>query len=152
MTESEAFEHDDADARLAAYGRMRARVSDAFAPLARRLPQAAEDIRLLGTSGTVTTLASLHLNLPRYDRQAIDGLIVPCTSMRSISERLSTMTLGERQKLPCIGTERADLVVAGCAILESILDIWPAQRLGVADRGIREGILRGLMDRDGRMM
>ncbi len=152
LTESEAFEHDDADARLAAYGRMRARVSDAFAPLARRLPQAAEDIRLLGTSGTVTTLASLQLNLPRYDRQAIDGLIVPCTSMRSISERLSTMTLGERQKLPCIGTERADLVVAGCAILESILDIWPAQRLGVADRGIREGILRGLMDRDGRMM
>ncbi|CCW18852.1 Exopolyphosphatase [Sphingobium indicum BiD32] len=152
LTESEAFEHDDADERLAAYDRMRARVSEAFSPLARRLPQGAEDIRLLGTSGTVTTLASLHLNLPRYDRQAIDGLIVPCASMRAISERLSTMALGERQKLPCIGTERADLVVAGCAILEAILDIWPAQRLGVADRGIREGILRGLMDRDGRMM
>jgi exopolyphosphatase/guanosine-5'-triphosphate,3'-diphosphate pyrophosphatase len=152
LTESEAFDHGDPAERLAAYGRMRARVAEAFSPLARRLPREAEGIRLLGTSGTVTTLASLHLGLPRYDRQAIDGLIVPCESMRSISNRLSGMSLADRQKLPCIGTERADLVVAGCAILESILDIWPAQRLGVADRGIREGILRGLMDRDGRVM
>lgn len=152
LTESEPFDHGDAVARLDAYGRMRARVAEAFAPLARRLPVPRSDIRLLGTSGTVTTLASLHLDLPRYDRQAIDGLIVPAASMRSISGRLSSMPLGERQKLPCIGSERADLVVAGCAILESILDIWPAERLGVADRGIREGILRGLMDRDGVKM
>ena len=152
LTESEAFDHDDPAERLAAYGRMRARVSEAFLPLARRLPRNAQGIRLLGTSETVTTLASLHLNLPRYDRQAIDGLIVPCDAMRAISDRLSGMALAERQQLPCIGTERADLVVAGCAILESILDIWPAERLGVADRGIREGILRGLMDRDGRAM
>ncbi|KEQ53053.1 Ppx/GppA phosphatase family protein [Sphingobium chlorophenolicum] len=152
LTESEPFDHADPMDRLSAYGRMRARVAEAFAPLARRLPDARADIRLLGTSGTVTTLASLHLDLPRYDRQAIDGLIVPSTSMRSISARLSSMPLAERQKLPCIGTERADLVVAGCAILESILDIWPAERLGVADRGIREGILRGLMDRDGVKM
>lgn len=152
LTESEPFDHVDPIDRLDAYVRMRTRVADAFAPLARRLPPAQSDIRLLGTSGTVTTLASLHLDLPRYDRQAIDGLIVPSTSMRAISARLSTMPLTERQKLPCIGTERADLVVAGCAILESILDIWPAQRLGVADRGIREGILRGLMDRDGVKM
>jgi exopolyphosphatase/guanosine-5'-triphosphate,3'-diphosphate pyrophosphatase len=72
--------------------------------------------------------------------------------MRAISARLSAMNLAERQLLPCIGTERADLVVAGCAILESILDIWPAERLGVADRGIREGILRSLMERGGGMM
>ena len=65
--------------------------------------------------------------------------------MRGISERLSGMTTNERQALPCIGRERSDLVVAGCAILETILDLWPADRLGVADRGIREGILRGLM-------
>ncbi|MEJ7932933.1 Ppx/GppA phosphatase family protein [Sphingobium sp. AN558] len=149
LTESELFDHGDAQERHAAYARMRARVADAFAPLARRLPRDAIGMRLLGTSGTVTTLASLHLELPRYDRQAIDGLIVPAPSMRAISTRLATMSLAERQKLPCIGTERADLVVAGCAILESIMDIWPAQRLGVADRGIREGILRGLMDRDG---
>lgn len=148
LTESELFDHGDPAERLAAYGRMRARVADAFAPLASRLPRGLDDIRLLGTSGTVTTLASLYLDLPRYDRQAIDGLIVPTGSMRDISSRLAAMPLAERQKLPCIGTERADLVVAGCAILESILDIWPALRLGVADRGIREGILRGLMDRD----
>ncbi|HKY80341.1 MAG TPA: Ppx/GppA phosphatase family protein [Sphingobium sp.] len=152
LTESELFDHADPGERIDAYARMRARVAEAFAPLARRLPKETRDIRLLGTSGTVTTLASVHLNLPRYDRQAIDGLIVPSSSMRSISARLSTLPLVERQKLPCIGTERADLVVAGCAILESILDIWPAERLGVADRGIREGILRGLMDRDGAMM
>ena len=65
--------------------------------------------------------------------------------MRDISRRLSTMSIEERMALPCIGDERADLVVAGCAILEAILDLWPARRLGVADRGIREGILRSLM-------
>jgi exopolyphosphatase/guanosine-5'-triphosphate,3'-diphosphate pyrophosphatase len=111
-------------------------------------PHRAPDLRLLGTSGTVTTLASVHLELPQYDRSAVDGLIVPSSSMREISTRLSGMAPAERRKLPCIGTERADLVVAGCAILESILDIWPAPRLGVADRGIREGILRSLMAAD----
>ena len=65
--------------------------------------------------------------------------------MRRISSDLSGMSLAERSRFPCIGTERADLVVAGCAILESIMDVWPAERLGVADRGIREGILRRLM-------
>ena len=54
--------------------------------------------------------------------------------------------------MPCIGHERADLVVAGCAILEAIMDIWPAETLGVADRGIREGILRSLMARDGHQL
>jgi exopolyphosphatase / guanosine-5'-triphosphate,3'-diphosphate pyrophosphatase len=66
-----------------------------------------------------------------------------------MSDRLSNMSLGERQRLACIGRERADLVVAGCAILESILDLWPAVRLGVADRGIREGILRSLIAANG---
>jgi exopolyphosphatase / guanosine-5'-triphosphate,3'-diphosphate pyrophosphatase len=107
--------------------------------------------RLLGTSGTVTTLASLHLGLPSYDRKAIDGLIVPSDSMRTISQSLAGMSLDERRGVPCIGRERADLVVAGCAILEAILDIWPAEQLGVADRGIREGILRTLMDADQRL-
>jgi exopolyphosphatase/guanosine-5'-triphosphate,3'-diphosphate pyrophosphatase len=103
----------------------------------------------MGTSGTVTTLASVHLALPSYDRKAVDGLIVPAESMRAISAMLSRMSPEERSELPCIGGERADLVVAGCAILEAILDIWPAEVLGVADRGIREGILRSLMARDG---
>lgn len=149
LTESERFDHDDPEARAGAYARMRERVMQGFAPFASRLPQLPDaERRLLGTSGTVTTLASLHLDLPCYNRDAIDGLIVPSESMRAISARLAGMSLGQRRELPCIGKERADLVVAGCAILESILDIWPARRLGVADRGIREGILRALMGRD----
>jgi exopolyphosphatase/guanosine-5'-triphosphate,3'-diphosphate pyrophosphatase len=93
----------------------------------------------------VTTLASLHLELPHYDRRAVDGLIVPANSMRAISARLSSLSIEDRRLVPCIGRERADLVVAGCAILEAILDLWPADRLSVADRGIREGILRSLI-------
>jgi exopolyphosphatase/guanosine-5'-triphosphate,3'-diphosphate pyrophosphatase len=145
LTES-VGDHDDSQAgRTAAYGAMRARMREAFAPFAERLPRSGP-ARLLGTSGTVTTLATVYLGLPRYDRQAVDGLVVPAQEMREIAGRLATMSLSERRVLPCIGDERADLVVAGCAILESILDIWPADRLGVADRGIREGILRSLID------
>jgi len=80
----------------------------------------------------------------------VDGLIVPADSMRQISQKLATLSPEERRTVPCIGTERADLVIAGCAILEAILDIWPACRLGVADRGIREGILRSLITADAR--
>jgi exopolyphosphatase / guanosine-5'-triphosphate,3'-diphosphate pyrophosphatase len=149
LTEAEGGTREDDHARaLAAYGRMKARVTAAFADFAATLPRPDVPPRLLGTSGTVTTLASLHLELPCYDRRAVDGAIVPATSMRAISSRLSGMTVAERAQLPCIGQERADLVVAGCAILEAILDIWPAARLGIADRGIREGILRSLIARD----
>ena len=133
------------DARLAAYAKMRRVATDSFARFAARLPTSPAAPRLLGTSGTVTTLASVYLELDHYDRAQVDGLIVPAESMRRISSDLSGMSLAERAQFPCIGTERADLVVAGCAILESIMDVWPAQRLGVADRGIREGILRRLM-------
>ncbi len=140
----------DPAARAARYARMRELVRDSFSGFAtriapRRSSGPAHALRLLGTSGTVTTLASVHLDLPQYDRRAVDGLIVPAKSMREISERLSSMTPDQRRAMPCIGRERSDLVVAGCAILETILDLWPADRLGVADRGIREGILRGLM-------
>ncbi len=140
--------------RIARYTAMRDLVRDSFAPFTQRIADTKKsaktgaDIRLLGTSGTVTTLASLHLELPHYDRNAVDGLIVPSDDMRDICTRLSTMSQAERRALPCIGADRADLVVAGCAILEAIIDIWPATRLGVADRGIREGILRGLMAAD----
>lgn len=150
LTESEPHDWAERGDRLGAYGRMRARVAEAFAPFAGALAAGGHaPARLLGTSGTVTTLASLHLGLTSYDRRAIDGLIVPARSMRDISERLSAMSVAERAMLPCIGMERADLVVAGCAILEAIIDIWPAERLGVADRGIREGILRSLMAHEG---
>ena len=97
----------------------------------------------------MTTLASLHLELPQYDRRAVDGLIVSAQDMAQLCERLALMTPEQRRAQPCIGRERADLVVAGCAILETILDLWPADRLGVADRGIREGILRSLMAAEG---
>ncbi|HAN89885.1 MAG: Ppx/GppA phosphatase family protein [Qipengyuania citrea] len=137
--------------RLERYAGMRQTVSASFAEFAERIrkhTQSREPIRLLGTSGTVTTLASLHLELPQYDRRAVDGLIVPSQAMRDISTRLSRMSAGDRKCLPCIGDDRANLVIAGCAILESILDIWPAEQLGVADRGIREGILRSLIAAD----
>jgi exopolyphosphatase/guanosine-5'-triphosphate,3'-diphosphate pyrophosphatase len=149
LTESEGRPAIDGEDRLAAYARMKARATDSFSRFAELLPRDAPGIRLLGTSGTVTTLASVHLALPSYDRRAVDGLHVPIGDMRRISTMIAELDFGGRSNLPCIGAERADLVVAGCAILEAILDIWPAQNLGVADRGIREGILRSLMARDG---
>ncbi|WP_235090961.1 Ppx/GppA phosphatase family protein [Sphingomonas lutea] len=149
LTESEGREHIEGPNRVAAYGRMRERARHAFARFATMLPEEKEGIRLLGTSGTVTTLASVHLALPSYDRRAVDGLHVPIEAMQSISTMIAGMDYEERSTLPCIGSERADLVVAGCAILEAIMEIWPAKNLGVADRGIREGILRSLMARDG---
>ena len=151
LTDTVGRAEGDGEQRLERYRAMRRVVSESFAPFADRIAMFARDpsaIRLLGTSGTVTTLASLHLGLPQYDRRAVDGLIVPSAAMRDISDRLSEMSPEERSALPCIGRDRADLVVAGCAILESILDIWPAEQLGVADRGIREGILRSLMASD----
>jgi exopolyphosphatase/guanosine-5'-triphosphate,3'-diphosphate pyrophosphatase len=148
LTETEPTDHQGEPERQAAYERMRDRVAQSFRAFAARLPREAASLRLLGTSGTVTTLASVHLGLAAYDRRAVDGLVVPATAMREISTKLSGLSLVDRAKLPCIGQERADLVVAGCAILEAILDIWPATRLTVADRGIREGILRSLMTRE----
>jgi len=149
LTESEGREAIDGKDRLAAYKRMRERARRSFDRFAESLPKERQGIRLLGTSGTVTTLASVHLALPSYDRRAVDGLHVPVESMQAISSMIAGMDHEERSSLPCIGPDRADLVVAGCAILEAILDIWPARNLGIADRGIREGILRSLMARDG---
>jgi exopolyphosphatase/guanosine-5'-triphosphate,3'-diphosphate pyrophosphatase len=149
LTESEGKEALEGPDRLLAYKRMRERARRAFANFTTMLPESRDGIRLLGTSGTVTTLASVHLALPFYDRRAVDGLHVPIESMQKISSMIAEMDFEERSALPCIGNERADLVVAGCAILEAIIEIWPAKNLGVADRGIREGILRSLMARDG---
>ncbi|NWG46896.1 MAG: Ppx/GppA family phosphatase [Alphaproteobacteria bacterium] len=112
------------------------------------LPDASvvQSMHLLGTSGTVTTLAGLHLKLPRYERALIDGLWTDVDDLIAIARRLATMSCDERALEPCIGPDRADLVVAGCAILEAIHSVWPCARLRVADRGLREGILLGLMD------
>ncbi|MDP1028626.1 Ppx/GppA phosphatase family protein [Sphingomonas sp. KR1UV-12] len=144
LAEQVADEADDAEGRERAYARMRSVVTAAMAPFAARLPMVARP-RLLGTSGTVTTLGSVHLGLDHYDRAQVDGMIAPAEAMRAISRSLSHQSVAERAMVACIGTERADLVVAGCAILETIMDMWPAERLGIADRGIREGILRCLM-------
>jgi len=143
LTEHGGTTEDSLAARQASYAAMRDVTRGAFAAFARRAERfAGQPLRLLGTSGTVTTLASVFL--PRYDRRAVDGLSVPAEAMRDISRRLAEASLPDRAEIGCIGRERADLVVAGCAILESIIDLWPAARVGVADRGIREGILRTL--------
>ena len=105
---------------------------------------------LLGTSGTVTSIAGVHLGLERYRRDQVDGLWLSADDARLISRRLLAMTNEERAQEPCIGEERADLVVCGCAILEALLTVWPTSRIRVADRGLREGILVGLAREDER--
>lgn len=102
-------------------------------------------VQLLGTSGTVTTLAGLHLGLPRYDRRTVDGSYLRVDHARAIIRRLVALDFAGRARHPCIGQERADLVIAGCAVLEAIYDCCPAERLRIADRGLREGILVDLM-------
>jgi exopolyphosphatase/guanosine-5'-triphosphate,3'-diphosphate pyrophosphatase len=104
---------------------------------------------LLGTSGTVTTLAGVHLDLPRYDRRRVDGLWMDRTNVDRMVEKLLGWDFQSRVANPCIGPDRADLVLAGCAILEAIRAVWPSQRLRVADRGLREGILSELMADEG---
>ena len=106
---------------------------------------AAGQAQMLGTSGTVTTLAAVNLDLPKYDRSRIDGTWLDIEHVTATSRRLSDMSYDERVRHPCIKRERADLVVAGCAILEGITRTWPVPRLRVADRGLREGILLALM-------
>lgn len=109
---------------------------------------AAGRVHLLGTSGTVTTLAGLHLGLKRYDRRRVDGLWMDEDAVDGLIDQLLAMDYAERVASPCIGAERADLVLAGCAILEAIRRAWPCRRLRVADRGLREGILVTLMAED----
>ena len=98
-------------------------------------------VQMLGTSGTVTTLAGVHLDLPRYDRSSVDGSYLEMDTVHRICGRIAGMSYGERAGHGCIGVERADLVVAGCAILTALCRLWPAERLRVADRGLREGML-----------
>lgn len=106
-------------------------------------------VHMLGTSGTVTTIAGVHLKLKRYDRNRIDGCWLGADEIDAVLERLLTMTYEERVASPCIGADRADLVLAGCAILEAIRRAFPCQRLRVADRGLREGMLVQMMREDG---
>lgn len=107
-------------------------------------------VQMLGTSGTVTTLASIHLGLRRYDRNRVDGCHLSFDNISQVTGRLRQLDIDGRAGLSCVGRERADLVLAGAAILEAICRLWPVGRLRVADRGLREGILLGLMASQGR--
>lgn len=104
----------------------------------------ADDAHLLGTSGTVTSIAGVHLGLRRYRRDVVDGIWLSATEARRVTEKLRSKSFEERANEPCIGVERADLVVCGCAILDALLLEWPSSRIRVADRGLREGILADL--------
>lgn len=110
---------------------------------------AAGGVHMLGTSGTVTTLAGVHLRLPRYDRRRVDGIWLGGDQVGDLVGTLVAMDYEARVANPCIGRERADLVLAGCAILEAVRRRWPCDRLRVADRGLREGVLVELMAEDG---
>jgi len=105
-------------------------------------------MHLLGTSGTVTTIAGVHLGLKRYDRRRVDGCWMQDDQVSEVMERLLSMSYDQRVDNACIGSERADLVLAGCAILEAIRGHFPAQRIRIADRGLREGMLMQMMRAD----
>jgi exopolyphosphatase/guanosine-5'-triphosphate,3'-diphosphate pyrophosphatase len=106
---------------------------------------AAGGVQMLGTSGTVTTVAGVHMGLKRYDRDRVDGCWLDFETVAAVSRRLRGLDYAARAADPCIGRERADLVVCGCAVLEAICQVWPVGRLRVADRGVREGILYELI-------
>ena len=150
LAETELLDAGNPPARLAAYARMKARVKAHLGGLAADLGRnGGADVQLLGASGTVTTLASLNMGLAHYDRKKVDGALASTTELRALSHDLAVRSPEDRARIPGIGPDRADLVVAGCAILEALLDLSTAPQLRVADRGIREGILRSMMAREG---
>jgi exopolyphosphatase/guanosine-5'-triphosphate,3'-diphosphate pyrophosphatase len=100
---------------------------------------------LIGTSGAITSLAGLHLNLPRYERSRVDGLWLTQADCVAAADRLLALPQEARAAQPCIGADRADLVLAGAAILQAVQELWPCERVRVADRGLREGVLLSLM-------
>jgi exopolyphosphatase/guanosine-5'-triphosphate,3'-diphosphate pyrophosphatase len=133
------------------YALMIEEVAKHVAPFARENEADLAGFHLLGTSGTVTTLAGVHLNLPRYDRRRIDGVWMNNAELTATIARLLGMSYQERAANNCIGVERADLVLAGCAILDAIRNAFPLPRLRVADRGLREGMLVEMMRQDGAL-
>jgi exopolyphosphatase / guanosine-5'-triphosphate,3'-diphosphate pyrophosphatase len=146
VTLSEAVDLRD---ETAAWPDMLGRAREAVAawPALSRVAEklAADNGYLIGTSGTVTCLAGVHLKLDRYRRDRVDG------SWLSREDGVATMTnlrdLGVegRAQLPTIGVERAPLMLAGCAIMEAVWEAFDAHRLRVADRGLREGLLLSMI-------
>jgi exopolyphosphatase/guanosine-5'-triphosphate,3'-diphosphate pyrophosphatase len=133
------------------YARMEQEVARYIAPFAEEHGGDLSGMHLLGTSGTVTTLAGIHLNLLRYDRRRIDGIWMDDSEISAVVSRLLAMSYEERADNNCISLERADLVLAGCAILDAIRRAFPLPRLRVADRGLREGMLVEMMREDGAL-
>ena len=131
------------------YARMVEEVAQYVAPFAAEHGRDLRDMHMLGTSGTVTTLAGVHLNLPRYDRRRVDGVWMNDADVSATVAKLLGMSYRERVANNCISIERADLVLAGCAILDAIRNAFPMPRLRVADRGLREGMLVEMMREDG---
>src|SRR5262249_26368222 len=132
------------------YEAMVAEVAELIAPFVREHgAEATVGTHMLGTSVTVTTIAGVQLNLKRYDRNRVDGCWMSAQQINAVIERLLAMSYQERVASPCIGPERADLVLAGCAILEAIRRAFPYPRLRVADRGLREGMLVQIIREDG---
>src|SRR5579864_6056736 len=133
----------------ASYRAMVAEAEAALAPFERvhgiRRQVRARQVQMLGSSGTVTTLAGVNLALPRYIRAMVDGSMLTFDQIELVSRHLAGLDIAGRAASPCVGRERADLVLSGCAILDAICATWPVGRLRVADRGIREGILYDLM-------
>jgi exopolyphosphatase/guanosine-5'-triphosphate,3'-diphosphate pyrophosphatase len=145
LGESEPADAGGPAARLEAYRRMKARVAAHLKPLTTRMKG---EVRLLGASGTVTTLASLNMGLPQYDRARVDGSTAATADLVALSHDLAVKSPQERALIPGVGHDRADLVVAGAAILEALIDLGSADEIRVADRGIREGILRTMLARE----
>jgi len=133
------------------YARMVAEVAQYVAPFAAEHAADLRDMHMLGTSGTVTTLAGVFLNLARYDRRRIDGIWMNNSDVTATIQKLLAMSYQQRASNNCISIERADLVLAGCAILDAIRDAFPLPRLLVADRGLREGMLVEMMREDGAL-
>jgi exopolyphosphatase/guanosine-5'-triphosphate,3'-diphosphate pyrophosphatase len=133
------------------YALMVQEVARYVAPFASEQGGDLRNMHLLGTSGTVTTLAGVHLNLARYDRRRVDGIWMSDADITATIARLLGMSYQERAGNNCISIERADLVLAGCAILDAIRNAFPLPRLRVADRGLREGMLVEMMREDGAL-
>ena len=133
----------------ASYAAMVAEIDAAIGPFAEThdIPAGAADgtVQLLGTSGTVTTIAGIHLGLPRYDRDRVDGLRLRFGDVREVIDTVIEQDYEARAAQPCIGPGRGDVMIAGCAILDAVMAICPAGQLDVADRGLREGMLLRMM-------
>ena len=128
-----------------AYNDTVAEIEDMLAPFEQRHGIRARiesgEAQMLGTAGTVTTIAGVTMGLKRYNRTLVDGSYLKLDAVHTVSRNLAASSYEQRAAHPSIGRNRADLVVAGCAMLEAVCHTWPAAHMRVADRGVREGIL-----------